>query len=61
MIAVANEVDSKTYDIQLDALPVGSVRGLRQGWLVTVYAVFDGKHYVARNIEPAANSEAANQ
>jgi hypothetical protein len=61
MIAVANEVDSKTYDIQLEALPGSSLRGLRQGSLVTVYAVFDGKHYVARNIEPAANSETANQ
>jgi hypothetical protein len=61
MIAVANEVDNKTYDIQLEALPGSSLRGLRQGSLVTVYAVFDGKHYVARNIEPAANSEAAHQ
>jgi hypothetical protein len=61
MIAVANEVDSKTYDIQLEALPGSSLRSVRQGSLVTVYAVFDGKHYVARNIEPAANSEAANQ
>jgi hypothetical protein len=61
MIAVANEVDSKTYDIQLETLPGSSLRNLRQGSLVAVYAVFDGKHYVARTIEPVTNSEAANQ
>jgi len=61
MIAVANEVDSKTYDIQLEALPGSSLRNLRQGSLVAVYAVFDGKHYVARNIEPAPSPQAATQ
>ena len=57
MIAVANEVDNKTYDIQLETLPGSSLRALRQGSLVAVYAVFDGKHYVARNVEPAQASQ----
>jgi hypothetical protein len=57
MIAVANEIDGKTYDIQLETLPGSSLRALRQGSLVAIYAVFDGKHYVARNVEPAPSSQ----
>jgi hypothetical protein len=60
MIAVANEIDSKTYDIQLETLSGSSLRNLRQGSLVAVYAVFDGKHYLARSIEPAP-SQASSQ
>lgn len=53
LIAVANESDNTTYEIYLGSLPPGGFRDARQGAEVTVSAVFDGKHYVARSIEPA--------
>src|SRR5205809_228825 len=53
LIAVANESDNTTYEIYLETLPPGSLRGARPGGEVRVSAVFDGKHYVARSIEPA--------
>ena len=56
LIAVANESDNTTYEIYLGSLPPGGFRDVRQGAEVTVSAVFDGKHYVARNVEPAQRS-----
>ncbi len=53
LIAVANESDNTTYEIYLETLPPGSLRDARPGGEVRVSAVFDGKHYVARSIEPA--------
>jgi hypothetical protein len=52
LIAVANESDNTTYEIYLETLPPGSLRDARPGGEVRVSAVFDGKHYVARSIEP---------
>jgi hypothetical protein len=56
LIAVANESDNTTYEIYLGSLPPGGFRDVRQGAEVTVSAVFDGKHYVARSVEPAQSS-----
>ena len=53
IIAIANEPDSKTYDIYLEALPSSVLRDVRQGSEVGISAVFDGSHYVARSIELA--------
>jgi len=51
LIAIANQPDSKTYDIYLEALPMSAVRDVHQGSEVGISAVFDGSHYVARSIE----------
>jgi hypothetical protein len=51
LIAIANDPDSKTYDIYLEALPSSVLRNVRQGSEVGISAVFDGSHYVARSIE----------
>ena len=51
LIAIANDPDSKTYDIYLEALPSSVLRDVRQGSEVGISAVFDGSHYVARSIE----------
>lgn len=56
LIAVANESDNTTYEIYLESLAPSSLRDTRQGTEVKVSAVFDGKHYVARSIEPAKAS-----
>ncbi|PYX09164.1 MAG: hypothetical protein DMG88_07665 [Acidobacteria bacterium] len=61
LIAVANESDNTTYEIYLESLPPGSLRDARQGAEVTVSAVFDGKHYVARSIELARTSSSSVQ
>ena len=53
IIAIANEPDSKTYDIYLEALPSSVLRDVHQGSEVGISAVFDGSHYVARSIELA--------
>ena len=53
IIAIANQPDSKTYDIYLEALPSSVLRDVRQGSEVGISAVFDGSHYVARSIELA--------
>jgi hypothetical protein len=54
LIAIANDMDNKTYDIYLEALPNSVLRDVRQGSEVGVSAVFDGRHYVARSIELSA-------
>jgi hypothetical protein len=51
LIAIANDPDSKTYDIYLEALPSSVLRDVHQGSEVGISAVFDGSHYVARSIE----------
>jgi hypothetical protein len=58
MFALENQTDNQTYEIHLESLPGSSVRGLRQGSLVSISAVFDGTHYVAHRIEliPAAQT-----
>ena len=61
LIAVANESDNTTYEIYLESLPPGSLRDARQGAEVTVSAVFDGKHYVARSVELARTSSSSVQ
>jgi hypothetical protein len=53
LIAIANQPDSKTYDIYLEALPTSVLRDVHQGSEVGVSAVFDGSRYVARSIELA--------
>ena len=57
LLAIANEPDNKTYEIQLESLPPGTVRGLHPGSQVGISAVFDGNHYVARGIEPVRGIE----
>src|SRR5207244_710675 len=56
LIAIANDPDSKTYDIYLEALPSSVLRDVHQGSEVGISAVFDGSHYVARRIELAATT-----
>jgi hypothetical protein len=51
MIALENQTDNQTYEIYLESLLGSSVRGLRQGSLVSISAVFDGSRYVAHRIE----------
>jgi len=51
VLAIANDPDNKTYEIQLESLPGGSVRGLHPGSRVGISATFDGNAYVARSIE----------
>jgi hypothetical protein len=60
MIALENQTDNQSYEIYLESLPGSSVRGLRQGSLVSISAVFDGTHYVAHRIEltPTAQTPA---
>jgi hypothetical protein len=53
LIAIANDPDSKTYDIYLEALPTSVLRDVHQGSEVGISAVFDGSRYVARSIELA--------
>jgi len=48
-IAVQNDVDQKTYDIELDRGPLP--QNLMVGSQVTVAAVFDGRQYKANSIE----------
>ena len=59
MLAIANEPDRKTYEIQLESLPPGTLRGLHPGSQVGISAIFDGNHYVARSIEPVRDIEPA--
>ena len=56
LIAIANQPDSKTYDIYLEALPSSVLRDVRQGSEVGISAVFDGSRYVARSIELAPST-----
>lgn len=59
MLAIANDPDSKTYEIQLESLPPGTLRGLHPGSQVGISAVFDGDRYVARSVEPVRGIEPA--
>jgi hypothetical protein len=59
VLAIANEPDNKTYEIQLESLPPSTLRGLHPGSRVGIAAVFDGDHYMARSIEPVRNIEPA--
>jgi len=56
LIAIANDPDSKTYDIYLEALPTSVLRDVHQGSEVGISAVFDGSRYVARSIELAPST-----
>jgi hypothetical protein len=58
MIAVENQSDNQTYEIHLQNLPGGSIRGLRQGSMVDISAVFDGTRYVVQTIELAPAPQA---
>jgi len=58
MIAVENQSDNQTYEIHLQNLPGGSIRGLRQGSMVDISAVFDGTRYVVQRIELAPRPQA---
>jgi hypothetical protein len=58
VLAIDNQTDSKTYQISVAGLPENLLRTLHEGTTVGVSAVFDGGHYVARTIEPAANDSA---
>jgi hypothetical protein len=49
--AIANQTDHETYDITLDRVGRGQIRGLRVGSDTVVKAVFDGKNYQAQSIE----------
>ena len=57
VIAVANENDGKTYEIQLASVPQSVLRNLHQGNVVGVKAVFDGKQYTARNVMQATSQQ----
>lgn len=59
MLAIANDPDSKTYEIQLESLPPGTLRDVHPGSQVGISAVFDGDRYVARSIEPVRGIEPA--
>ena len=56
-LAIDNRNDQKNYSISLDTIPQSIIRTLHQGMEVGISAVFDGSHYVARTIEPAAKEE----
>ena len=53
MFAIDNNTDGKNYEIHLEEVPQGSLRGLLEGSVVGVSAVFDGHHYVATSVERA--------
>jgi hypothetical protein len=61
LIAIANDPDSKTYDIYLEALPTSVLRDVHQGSEVGISAVFDGSHYVARSIELAPSAPSSDR
>jgi hypothetical protein len=56
VLAIDNQTDSKTYQISVAGLPDNLLRTLHEGTTVGISAVFDGGHYIARTIEPAAKS-----
>jgi len=53
MFAIDNNTDGKNYEIHLEDVPQGSLRGLLEGSVVGVSAVFDGHHYVATSVARA--------
>ena len=59
MLAIANEPDNKTYEIQLESLPPSSLRGVHPGSQVGISAVFNGDNYIARSIEAVHGIEPA--
>src|SRR5215472_3455534 len=50
-LAIANQSDHETYDIALDRVGPGQVRGLRVGSATLVKTVFDGTTYQAQSVE----------
>jgi hypothetical protein len=54
--AIANQSDHETYDIAVDRVGQGQIRGLRVGSDTVVKAVFDGKNYQAQSIEINASA-----
>ncbi len=56
MMAIANQVDGKTYEIHLASIPPAVLRNLHEGSDVGVSAVFDGTQYTARSVASAAQS-----
>ena len=59
LIAVSNQSDGKTYELQLASVPRSMTQKLREGALVEISAVFDGKNYITRSLSfgPSATSE----
>jgi hypothetical protein len=57
--AIANQNDNETYDIALDQLGTGQIRGLRVGSDAVVKAVFNGKSYEAQSIDMMAPAKDA--
>lgn len=58
LIAVSNQADDKSYEIQLANVPTSVLQNLHEGTTVAISAVFDGSQYVARNVSlPDQNSD----
>jgi hypothetical protein len=58
-VAIANQTDSKTYDINVEAVPLSILRQLYEGIEVGVTAVFDGMHYSDRSLEVGHSDQAS--
>ena len=50
LIAIDNRSDRKKYDVYVNAIPENVLRQVREGWDVSVSAVFDGNRYDARSV-----------
>jgi len=61
MIAIDNRPDSKNYEVYLETIPRGDLRKLREGSVVGVKAVFDGKNYVAHEITIAGADQSGTE
>jgi len=61
IVAVNNRNDEKTYEISVSGVPDSILRSLHEGTEVGVSAVFDGNHYLARTIAPAADQGDSDQ
>ncbi len=59
LLAVANQTDGKTYDIQFDPGKTGVKRDLREGSNVSVNATFDGHNYVANQVSVVPEGNAS--
>jgi hypothetical protein len=60
VVAVQNRVDDKAYEISVSGIPDIILRRLHEGDEVGVSAVFDGRNYTARTLEPAASQADTN-
>jgi hypothetical protein len=60
-LAVANQTDNETYDIALNRVSAGELRGLKVGSEAVVKAVFDGKNYEAESVEITPVKQNANE